>query len=64
GGLPRARGVCAPRGEGIVMGADGVRGVDRDEVVRSLDEAGLFLWVRERSLSWRVRRPGTRSAAR
>ncbi|WP_425100677.1 LpxI family protein [Tropicibacter sp. S64] len=35
---------------GIVIEAGGVMVLDRAEVIRTLDKAGLFLWVRERAV--------------
>ncbi|WP_289150144.1 UDP-2,3-diacylglucosamine diphosphatase LpxI [uncultured Salipiger sp.] len=43
-----ARGAIRAGLAGIVVSAGGVMVLDRDEVLSLLDEAGLFLWVRER----------------
>ncbi|WP_147104569.1 LpxI family protein [Tateyamaria sp. syn59] len=45
-GPDTARAAVAARLDGLVLEAGGVMVLDRDEVVRVLDEAGLFLWVR------------------
>ena len=43
-----ARGIVAAGLDGIVIEAGGVMVLDRAQTVRLLDEAGRFLWVRER----------------
>lgn len=45
-GPDTARAVIDARLDGMVIAADGVMVLDREEVLRLLDEAGLFLWVR------------------
>ncbi|KIC48960.1 UDP-2,3-diacylglucosamine diphosphatase LpxI [Tateyamaria sp. ANG-S1] len=45
-GPSTASAAIAARLDGLVLEAEGVMVLDRDEVVRRLDEAGLFLWVR------------------
>lgn len=45
-GPATARAVIDARLDGMVIAADGVMVLDRAGVVRLLDEAGLFLWVR------------------
>ncbi|GGX46352.1 phosphatidate cytidylyltransferase [Tateyamaria omphalii] len=45
-GPETARAVIEAQLDGMVIAADGVMVLEQDEVVRLLDEAGLFLWVR------------------
>ncbi|WP_299605781.1 LpxI family protein [uncultured Tateyamaria sp.] len=45
-GPETARAVIQARLDGMVIAAEGVMVLEREEVVRLLDDAGLFLWVR------------------
>ncbi|WP_299545909.1 UDP-2,3-diacylglucosamine diphosphatase LpxI [uncultured Tateyamaria sp.] len=45
-GPDTARAVIDARLDGMVVAADGVMVLEREEVLHLLDEAGLFLWVR------------------
>lgn len=45
-GPDTARAVIAARLDGMVIASGGVMVLERDDVVRLLDEAGVFLWVR------------------